>query len=185
MKFEMNIANRITVIRIIAIPVFLAVVYFDRSWSDAAATLVFALASFSDMLDGYLARKYDLVTDFGKVMDPVADKILVAAAMIALVELGRLAGWIVIVMLARDFTIGALRDLSASKGIIIPAGIWGKLKTTAQMLGVGMITFKSDFLGVNWLAAGTVVMYAAMVLSVYSGYVYVRQYLFSNKGFGQ
>lgn len=185
MKFEMNIANKITVVRIVAIPLFLIALYFDKSWSNAVATLIFTIASFSDMLDGYLARKYNLVTDFGKVMDPVADKILVAAAMIALVELDRLAGWIVVVMLARDFTIGALRDLCASKGMIIPAGIWGKLKTTAQMVAVGMITFKDVFLGINCLLVGTCVIYLALILSVYSGYVYIKQYLFSNKGLGQ
>lgn len=182
MKIDMNIANKITIARIIAIPVFLIVLYFDKSWSDFVATVIFAFASFSDMLDGYLARKYNLITDFGKVMDPMADKVLVAAAFIALVELGRLDGWIVVVMLGRDFIIGALRDLSASKGIIIPAGIWGKLKTTAQMLAVGMVIFRGPAFGINWFTVGTVMMYVAMILSLYSGYVYIKQYLFSNKG---
>lgn len=182
MKIDLNIANQITIGRIIAIPVFLIVIYLDNPWSNGVACFIFALASFSDMLDGYLARKYNLVSDFGKVMDPMADKILVAAAMIALVELDRLAGWVVVVMLARDFIIGALRDLSASKGIIIPAGLWGKLKTTVQMLAVGMLTFKSYFIGVDWLVLGTYMMYFALILSIYSGYVYLKQYLFSNEG---
>lgn len=182
MKIEMNIANKITIGRIIAIPLFIIVIYIDKSWSNTLACIIFAIASFSDMLDGYFARKYHLVSNFGKVMDPMADKILVAGAMIALVELDRLDGWIVIVMLARDFIIGALRDLSSSKGIIIPAGIWGKLKTSVQMLAVGMLTFKSYFIGVDWLSVGTYVMYVALILSIYSGYVYIKQYLFSNKG---
>ena len=185
MKIDMNIANKITVARIIAIPIFLVVLYFDKPWSDFVATVIFSAASLSDMLDGYLARKYNLITDFGEVMDPMADKILVAAALIALVEMGRLDGWIAVVMLGRDFIIGALRDLSASKGIIIPAGIWGKLKTTAQMLAVGMIIFKETAFGINWLTVGTVVMYVAVALSLYSGYVYIKQYLFNNKGLTQ
>lgn len=181
MQFKMNIANKITLVRLLAIPVFLIFIYIDAPWSNVIATVVFAVASISDFVDGYVARKYDLVTDFGKVIDPVADKILVASALIALVGLGRLPGWIAILMLARDFTVGAVRDLSASKGNIIPAGIWGKLKTAFQMTGVGMLTFNESFLMVKWSVVGTIVIYIALILSIYSGYVYVKEYLSSNK----
>lgn len=176
MKIEMNIANKITIFRIVAIPVFLAVVYADASWSNIIATIIFTVASFSDLLDGYLARKYDLVTDMGKVIDPVADKIFVAAALIALVQLQRLEGWIVIVMLARDFSVGALRDLSASKGVIIPAGIWGKVKTTLQMIAIGMLTYYDTLLGINFGLLGTVMVYIAVIASIYSAYVYFKEY---------
>ncbi|MDE7168971.1 MAG: CDP-diacylglycerol--glycerol-3-phosphate 3-phosphatidyltransferase [Mucispirillum sp.] len=176
MKIEMNIANQVTIARIAAIPLFLAALYINSGWSNAAATIIFTIAGLSDFLDGYIARKYNMITDLGKILDPIADKILVAAAMIALVEIGRLDGWIAILMLARDFTVGALRDLSASKGVIIAAGIWGKLKTAFQMVSLGMIAFYDVWLGINWYIVGTVGIYAALFLSLYSGYVYFRDY---------
>lgn len=181
MTINMNIANKITLVRLAAIPIFLIFIYIDSSWSNIVATFIFTIAAVSDFVDGYIARKYDLVTDFGIVADPVADKILVAAALIALVALGRLDGWIAILMLARDFTVGAVRDLSASKGIIIPAGVWGKLKTSFQMVAVGMLTFKQTFLGINFDILGTVAIYMALALSLYSGYLYVKDYVASNK----
>lgn len=181
MKFDMNLPNRITLIRLVAIPVFLFFVYMKAPWSNVVATVVFSAAAISDFVDGYIARKYNMVTDFGKVMDPVADKILVSAALIALVGLERLPGWIAIVMLARDFTVGAVRDLSASKGVIIPAGIWGKLKTGFQMAAVGMLSFNETFLMINWHVMGTITVYAALILSVYSGFVYIKDYLSRNK----
>lgn len=181
MTINMNIANKITLIRLVAIPIFLVFIYIDASWSNVVATVIFTIAAVSDFVDGYIARKYDLVTDFGIVADPIADKILVAAALIALVALGRLDGWIAILMLARDFTVGAVRDLSASKGVIIPAGIWGKFKTSFQMVAVGMLTFNETFLGIRWDILGTVAIYMALALSLYSGYLYVKEYVAKNK----
>lgn len=181
MKLEMNLANRITLVRLVAIPVFLLFIYMNSPWSNVVATVVFSIASISDFVDGYVARKYNMVTDFGKVMDPVADKILVSAALIALVGLGRLPGWVAIVMLARDFTVGAVRDLSSSKGVIIPAGVWGKFKTAFQMVAVGMLTFHETFLMVNWHVMGTITIYIALILSVYSGFVYIKEYLSRNE----
>lgn len=176
----MNIANKITLLRLTAIPIFLVLIYVNAPWSNVIATVVFSLAAVSDFIDGYLARKYNLITDFGRVMDPVADKILVSAALIALVALGRMPGWIAIVMLARDFTVGAVRDLSSSKGVIIPAGLWGKLKTTFQMIAVGMLTFNETFLAINFRVLGTITVYIAMILSLYSGFVYIKDYLSKN-----
>ena len=176
MKLELNVANQLTIVRIVAIPLYLLVLYINKDWSNVAATIIFILAGVSDFLDGYIARKYNMITDLGKILDPIADKILVAAALIALIDLDRLYWWIAVIMLARDFTMEALRNLAASKGIIIAAGIWGKLKTTFQMVAIGMISFKNVWLGINWYILGQVLMYIALVLSIYSAFVYFRDY---------
>ena len=176
MKLQLNIANQLTIVRIVASPLYLLVLYINKDWSNVAATIIFILAGVSDFLDGYIARKYNMITDLGKILDPIADKILVAAALIALIDLDRLYWWIAVIMLARDFTMEALRNLAASKGIIIAAGIWGKLKTTFQMVAIGMISFKNVWLGINWYILGQVLMYIALVLSIYSAFVYFRDY---------
>lgn len=176
MKLELNIANQLTIVRIVAIPLYLIVLYVNKEWSNVAATIIFIFAGVSDFLDGYIARKYNMITDLGKILDPIADKILVAAALIALIDLDRLYWWIAVIMLARDFTMEALRNLAASKGIIIAAGIWGKLKTTFQMIAIGMISFKNIWLGINWYILGQILMYIALVLSIYSAFVYFRDY---------
>ena len=176
MKLELNVANQLTIVRIVAIPLYLLVLYINKDWSNVAATIIFILAGVSDFLDGYIARKYNMITDLGKILDPIADKILVAAALIALIDLDRLYWWIAVIMLARDFTMEALRNLAASKGIIIAAGIWGKLKTTFQMVAICMISFKNVWLGINWYILGQVLMYVALFLSLYSAYVYFRDY---------
>ena len=181
MKLQLNIANQLTIVRIVAIPLYLLVLYINKDWSNVAATIIFILAGVSDFLDGYIARKYNMITDLGKILDPIADKILVAAALIALIDLDRLYWWIAVIMLARDFTMEALRNLAASKGIIIAAGIWGKLKTTFQMVAIGMISFKNVWLGINWYILGQVLMYIALVLSIYSAFVYFRDYFKNNE----
>ncbi len=176
MKLQLNVANQLTIVRIVAIPLYLLVLYINRDWSNVLATIIFIIAGLSDYLDGYIARKYSMVTDLGKILDPIADKILVAAALIALIDLDRLFWWVAVIMLARDFTMEALRNLAASKGVIIAAGIWGKLKTTFQMVAIGMITFKITWLGINWNILGQVCMYIALALSLYSAFVYFRDY---------
>ena len=176
MKIELNIANQLTIVRIVAIPLYLLVLYINKDWSNVAATIIFIFAGVSDFLDGYIARKYNMITDLGKILDPIADKILVAAALIALIDLDRLYWWIAVIMLARDFTMEALRNLAASKGIIIAAGIWGKLKTTFQMVAIGMISFQNIWLGINWYILGQVLMYIALFLSIYSAVIYFRDY---------
>ncbi len=184
MKLELNIANQLTIVRVVAIPIYLLVLYINKDWSNVAATIIFIFAGISDFLDGYIARKYNMVTDLGKILDPIADKILVAAALIALIDLDRLYWWIAVIMLARDFSMEALRNLAASKGVIIAAGIWGKLKTGFQMVAIGMLSFKNVWLGINWFLLGEILMYIALVLSIYSAFIYYRDY-FKNENKGE
>lgn len=134
---KLNLPNKLTLLRILLVPVFILLLMgFQNSESTILKILpliVFAFASFTDLLDGYIARRDNLITDFGKFMDPLADKILVNSALICFIELKMLAAWIVIVIIAREFIISGFRMLAAKKGITIAANIWGKLKTVSQM----------------------------------------------------
>mgnify|MGYP005858097829 CR=1 FL=1 len=176
-KRILNLPNQLTILRILLIPAFLVFIYFDRPFTNIIATIIFVVASVTDFIDGHIARKYGIITDFGKILDPVADKILVAACLISLMELGRINGIVVIILLARDFAVGALRDFSSSRGKIIPAGFSGKLKTVFQMIAVGFLTYKNELLGIDALFVGKVLMYVAVFISIYSGYEYFRKHL--------
>ncbi|MBZ4671933.1 MAG: CDP-diacylglycerol/glycerol-3-phosphate3-phospha tidyltransferase [Deferribacteraceae bacterium] len=167
-----NLPNQLTMLRVILIPAFLIFLYFDRPMTNIIAAVIFTVASLTDFIDGYLARKYNIVTDLGKILDPVADKILVASSLIALMELGRVEGVVVILLLSRDFAVGALRDLSASKGKIIAAGFSGKLKTVFQMIAVGFLIYKNNLIGIDIFFIGKILIYLSVVLSIYSGVEY-------------
>lgn len=167
-----NLPNQLTILRVVLIPAFLIFLYFDRPMTNVIAAIIFTIASITDFVDGYLARKYNIVTDLGKILDPVADKILVASSLIALMELGRVEGVVVILLLSRDFAVGALRDLSASKGKIIAAGFSGKLKTVFQMIAVGFLIYKNDLVGIDIFFIGKILIYLSVLLSIYSGIEY-------------
>jgi len=171
-KIFFNLPNQLTILRVILIPAFLIFLYFDRPMTNVIAAIIFTIASITDFIDGYLARKYNIVTDLGKILDPVADKILVASSLIALMELGRVEGIVVILLLSRDFAVGALRDLSASKGKIIAAGFSGKLKTVFQMVAVGFLIYKNELIGIDIFFIGKILIYLSVLLSIYSGIEY-------------
>lgn len=133
----MNLPNKITVFRMVLVPFFLLLVAFDAiPFNITIATVIFIIASITDHIDGHLARKYNLVTDFGKLMDPLADKILVTSALIALVEFGEVSTWMVVVIIAREFAVSGLRSIAAGDGKVIAASFWGKVKTTTQMIAI-------------------------------------------------
>ena len=132
----MNLPNKLTIIRVIAVPFFVALYMLGY---NIAAFVLFIAASFTDMLDGKIARKYNLVTNFGKIMDPLADKILVYSAFCLMVADGTVQGWMLIVILAREFTIAGMRTVAASDGIVIAAGMSGKIKTVLQMIAVPLL----------------------------------------------
>jgi CDP-diacylglycerol--glycerol-3-phosphate 3-phosphatidyltransferase len=130
----MNLPNKLTILRVCLIPVFLVLYLAPLGpWARYAALAVFAAASFTDMLDGQIARKYNLITNFGKLMDPLADKMLVAAALVAMTQTGEIAAWVVVVIISREFLITGLRMLALEQGKVIAASSWGKLKTVSQM----------------------------------------------------
>lgn len=135
----MNLPNKLTLLRVVLIPVFVVLLLLEGGQNDTlriAALIVFCLASFTDFLDGQIARRNNLVTNFGKFMDPLADKLLVCSALICMIELGQLPSWYVITVIAREFIISGFRLVAADNGIVIAASWWGKFKTTFQMFTV-------------------------------------------------
>lgn len=135
----MNLPNKLTLLRVVLIPVFVILLLLEGGQNYTlriAALIVFCIASFTDFLDGQIARRNNLVTNFGKFMDPLADKLLVCSALICMIELGQLPSWYVITVIAREFIISGFRLVAADNGIVIAASWWGKFKTTFQMLTV-------------------------------------------------
>ena len=172
----MNLPNKLTMGRMLAIPVFIVVLMLGYYY---AAAVIFILAAFTDMADGMIARKYDLITNFGKIMDPLADKLLVISALICLVELGDVQGWMVIVILAREFTVTGLRISAAAAGTVIAADISGKIKTVLQMVAVAALLLKNWPFSLIGLPFAEIMLWAAVIMTVVSGV----EYIIKNKRF--
>ena len=169
----MNTPNKLTLLRIIMIPFFVVFMLVDFGpWSKWAALAIFVVASLTDTLDGYLARRDHLVTNFGKFMDPLADKLLVCSAMICMIELGRLPSWVVIVIIGREFVISGFRLIASDNGVVIAANYWGKIKTVCQM--VMIIVLIAD-LGGGFVILEQILIYASLLLTVISLVTYLWQ----------
>ena len=173
----MNLPNKLTMFRVILIPffVFFLLEPYSEGYGNYVAVAVFIVASITDLLDGKIARKYNLVTNFGKFMDPLADKLLVCSAMICLIELGLLPAWIVIIIIAREFIISGFRLIASDNGVVIAASYWGKFKTTFQMLMVIVLLLNFDIPAFKIL--GTVLIWIATILTVVS----LIDYIIKNK----
>ena len=174
----MNLPNKLTISRIIAVPFFIGC-YLTGFYIPAF--VIFILASLTDMLDGKIARKYNLVTNFGKIMDPLADKILVYSAFCLMVEDGTIPGWMLIVILAREFLIAGMRTVAASEGIVIAAAMSGKIKTVLQMIAVPLLLLGTALGTTPGLSvsvvytvnlAARVFLWASLIMTVYSGVEY-------------
>lgn len=140
----MNLPNKLTIIRVCLIPFFVAALLFDHGNNYTmriVANVLFIVASLTDLFDGKIARKYNLVTNFGKFMDPLADKLLVCSALICLIELGQLPAWVIIIIISRELIISGFRLVAADNGVVIAASYWGKFKTTFQMAAVILMIF--------------------------------------------
>ena len=168
----MNLPNKLTMLRILLIPVFIIVLMTGYYYISA---VIFIVASATDALDGYIARKYNLVTNFGKIMDPLADKLLVISALICLVELGDIAGWMVIVILAREFTITGLRTVAAAQGLVIAAGWSGKIKTIFQMVAVPALLLQNWPFSLIGFPFAEIMLWASVIMTIYSGIEYIIQ----------
>ncbi len=170
----MNLPNKITIFRVLMIPVFLIFMLVpDIPYGRYIAAAIFIIAALSDFVDGYLARKYHLVTNFGKFMDPLADKLLVSSALICFVELHILAAWIVIIIIAREFIISGFRLVASDKGVVIAAGWWGKLKTNVQMIMSVMLIINLDNPFINVLEQ--IAIYLSLILTIVSLVDYIYQ----------
>jgi len=172
----MNLPNRITIFRVFMIPLFVVLMMLQRiPGNEFYALAVYAIACISDALDGHIARKYSLITDFGKFMDPVADKLLVCSALICFVEQGLMPAWIALIIIARELVIDGFRLVAASKGIVIAASIWGKAKTVVQMIACFVLILNADNLVFN--ITEQVLIYASLVLTVIS----LADYIYKNR----
>ena len=172
----MNLPNKLTILRVIMIPFFVAALLYDGGANQNmryVAAALFIIASLTDMLDGKIARKYNLVTNFGKFMDPLADKLLVCSALICMIELRELPAWMVIIIISREFIISGFRLIASDNGRVIAASYWGKFKTTFQMVMICLMIANIEALSV----LTTIVMWVALVLTVVS----LVDYLMKNK----
>ena len=186
-----NLPNKLTILRVLLIiPFVLLLLGCEKNWemitgvmgnyAEFIALAIFILASLTDMADGKIARKYHLVTNFGKFMDPLADKLLVCSAMIVLVEMGRIPSWIVIVIIGREFIISGFRLIASDNGVVIAASYWGKFKTTFQMIMIGMmivedVVFAGTVLHEPFLLLTDIVMWIALALTIISLVDYLRK----------
>lgn len=171
----MNTPNLLTILRVLLIPFFVVFLLVDiTAYDKFIALAIFVVASFTDFLDGYLARKNNLVTNFGKFMDPLADKLLVSAAMICLIELQKLPSWIVIIIISREFIISGFRLVASDNGIVIAASYWGKIKTVLQIIMIALLI--ADLGGIFGIIE-TIFVYAALILTVIS----LVDYIVKNK----
>lgn len=170
----MNAANQITLIRIVLVPIFLIfMLNVDASWASYLCVAIFLIAAITDGVDGYVARKYNQVTNFGKFIDPLADKLLVAAALIGLVELRHLSAWVAIIIISREFIVTSLRIVAISEGKVIAASFWGKIKTVTQMIAITALLC-SDFLPFNGMILDILVD-IAVIATLVSGFDYIMK----------
>lgn len=166
----MNLPNRVTLVRIFLIPIFLAVISLKVPYGDYIAAAVFILAASTDGLDGYIARKKKLITTLGKLMDPLADKLLVSSALIALVELHRLPAWVAVIIIGREFAVTGLRALAATEGHVIAAGKLGKIKTVTQIVAISALFIKD-----LPVITGQISMGVAVLFTIWSGVDYFNR----------
>lgn len=169
----MNLPNKLTVLRAIMIPFFLVFLYIEQPWSKWVALGIFIAASLTDMLDGQIARKRNLVTNFGKFMDPLADKLLVCSALIALSDMGKIPAWIIIIIISSDFIISGFRLVAAEKGVVIAAGWLGKIKTALQMVMVCFLIASIKAFRI----IDIILIYASLILTIVS----LIDYLYRNR----
>lgn len=186
---KLNTPNKLTIARMIIAPVFLAVLLWDSlPHRFLLSMIIFIAASVTDAIDGKMARKNNQVTNFGKLLDPIADKVLTTAALLAFMKLGLCNIWIVMIVLTREFAIASIRMIAASNGVVIPANIWGKLKTVSQMVFTGFIMFLGEVYsyapnivpGVTvpwWLTLSNIsnaLLWITAILTVISGIIYIK-----------
>jgi len=178
---KMNLPNKITMFRIFFIPLIVLFLINPSPLSNVVAALLFGLAAFTDWLDGHLARITDQVTDLGKLLDPIADKLLMVSAIIPLVALNRMPAWIAVIILAREFAVTGLRSIASTKGIVIPADTLGKYKVGAQIAGILLLILNWKIYFISFYFLGNVAMFIAMILAVVSGIVYFQEYWVSSE----
>jgi CDP-diacylglycerol--glycerol-3-phosphate 3-phosphatidyltransferase len=174
----MNLANKLTMLRIFLVPIFLIfMVVQGIPYGKELATFIFIVASLTDKLDGYIARSRNQVTNFGKFMDPLADKLLVTAALVSLVELQIVPSWVAMIIIAREFAVSGLRTIAASEGKVIAASGWGKIKTVIQIVAIITALLNLSYANPNLNILTNIFMAAAVIITLISG----ADYFIKNK----
>lgn len=189
----MNLANKLTLLRVVLIPFFIVCFYipslvfnvvnlndYQIPFANILALIIFLVAAITDFIDGYIARKYNMITDFGKFMDPLADKLLVTAALLMLLENTLISGWVVFVILAREFIVTGFRTIAAAKGVVIAAGWLGKIKTVVQFIMIStLLLLNYPFELFNW-PVDRIFVALAVILTLASGveYIYKNLHIF-------
>ena len=171
-----NLPNTITLLRIGIIPALFFLLQSPGPGGSLILAALFVLAALTDFLDGYIARRYQLVTTMGKFLDPIADKLVVNTAMILMIPIGRIPAWIVAIIIIRDFTVDGMRSVASSEGIILQASRLGKQKTVCQIFAVTALMIHYPFLGLDAHVVGTVILYVALILTLYSGLDYLMKF---------
>ncbi len=169
---KMNLPNKLTMFRIILIPFFLICLYMENPTARIAALVLFCIASLTDCLDGYIARKYNLVTNFGKFLDPLADKLLICSILIEMVGLRWVPAWVVIIIIIRELAVTGLRAIAADKGIVMAADRFGKSKTVMQIIALVPLIVHYPFFGIPLGLLGAILLYVALILTIFSGVNY-------------
>jgi CDP-diacylglycerol--glycerol-3-phosphate 3-phosphatidyltransferase len=167
-----NLPNLLTMTRILAIPVVMALLCFSSPWASFMGALCFSIAGATDILDGFLARRQHAVTPFGKFMDPLADKLLVSAALIMLIPLGRVPAWMAVIIIGRELMVTGLRGLAAAEGIILAPDRWGKAKTILQMVAITALILHYPYQTLDFHRVGIALLWLAMIVTVVSGFGY-------------
>lgn len=168
----MNLANKLTILRIILVPVFLTLLAVNTTGTTIIALLIFIIASFTDKLDGHIARSRNQITKFGKFMDPLADKLLVTSALVSLVGYNIIPTWVAMIIIAREFAVTGLRAVAASEGIVIAASWWGKIKTVTQMVAIILALIKLIYSSVFVTYVTYIALGIAVITTVASGVDY-------------
>ncbi|MBO4888249.1 MAG: CDP-diacylglycerol--glycerol-3-phosphate 3-phosphatidyltransferase [Firmicutes bacterium] len=174
-----NLPNKLTMIRVLLVPVYCVIYltsWIPNPWKDLLALVVFVAASLTDLYDGKIARSTNQVTDFGKFMDPLADKLLVGSAVICFTQTGLLPAWAAVILIGREFVISGFRLVAASKGVVIAADIWGKIKTTVQMIMIVSLLIPWDFFGILAVLRWILII-ASVLLTIISVVNYIRNNL--------
>lgn len=169
----LNLPNTLTIIRIALIPIFLVFLMIQTKLGAIIAVIIFIIAAVTDGLDGYIARKRKEITKIGKLLDPLADKLLITSALVSLVELGKLPSWIVIIIISREFIISGLRMVAATEGIVISASIWGKIKTITQITAIVSVLLDSHPFNLTNLRFSSILLIISVIFTIISGIDYI------------
>lgn len=175
-KSIFNLPNSLTLFRVACIPLLVILLFFPHKTTSFIAALVFALASISDLLDGFLARRQRLVTTFGQFLDPLADKLVVSAALIMLIPLGRVPAWMVVVIVGRELAITGLRSVAVTEGKVISADELGKKKMVFQIVAILGLLLHYEYYGINFHIVGMFFMWLAVIVTLWSGFNYFRRF---------